>query len=165
LLDGTGQPELWNYDVETDTWTLIDRVTGPAWHAGLAYDASVDRIVAYSPPETWLYDRTGAWSRAGAETPVVEPNWAVPTITYDESAERTLVMGSSGWAAYDATADRWETIFDTAPSEGLPGSSVYDPVNRRLVGFGWEGDVVAFDLKTREWTILLEPSGGQAAPP
>ena len=89
-------------------------MTGPAWHAVLAYDASVDRIVAYvdgPEPETWLFDiRTGTWSRAEAETPVVEPNWAVPTITYDESAERTVVTGSAGMAAYDATADRWEVL-------------------------------------------------------
>jgi len=167
LLDGTGQPELWTYDVETDTWTLVDRVTGPAWHAGLAYDASVDRVVAYSPPETWLFDiRTGTWSRAGAETPVVEPNWAVPTITYDESAERTVVTGSAGVAAYDAAADRWEVL--ARPGEPYSNPSVYDPVNGRLVGIGWEGDVVAFDLVTREWTILLEASTGQratAAPP
>jgi hypothetical protein len=163
FVEDTGQPEQWTYDVETDTWTLIDRVIGPAWHAGLAYDASVDRIVAYSPPETWLFDiRTGTWSRAGAETPVVEPNWAVPTITYDESAERTVVTGSAGVAAYDAAADRWEVL--ARPREPHPNPTVYDPVNGRLVGFGWEGDVVAFDARTREWTVLLEPSEGQAAP-
>jgi hypothetical protein len=32
---------------------------------------------------------------------------------------------------------------------------VYDPVNRRLVGLGWGGTVVAFDLAIREWTVLL----------
>jgi hypothetical protein len=163
LLDGTGQPERWTYDVETDTWTLIDRANGPVWHAVLTYDASVDRIVAYSPPETWLFDiRTGTWSRSGSETPVVEPNWAVPTITYDESAERTVVTGSAGMAAYDAAADRWEVL--AQPGELYPNPTVYDPVNGRLVGFGWEGDVVAFDLETREWTVLLEASAGQPAP-
>ena len=168
LLGGTGQPELWTYDVETDTWTLIDRMSGPAWHAVLAYDASVDRIVAYSPmgdlpPETWLFDvRTGTLSQAGGETPVVEPNWAVPTITYDESAERTVVTGSAGMAAYDAAEDRWEVL--VGPSESYPNPTVFDPVNGRLVGFGWEGDVVAFDLVTREGTVLLEPVDGQPAP-
>ncbi len=46
---------------------------------------------------------------------------------------------------------------------------VYDPVNERLVGLRLggpvvEGDVVAFDTRTREWTVLLEPSAGQPLP-
>jgi hypothetical protein len=40
---------------------------------------------------------------------------------------------------------------------------VYDPVNRQLVG--WQprymhrDDLFAFDLVTREWTVLLAASG------
>jgi hypothetical protein len=41
--------------------------------------------------------------------------------------------------------------------------TVYDSVNGRLVGFGWEGDVVAFDLQTREWTVVVGPREGQPA--
>jgi len=77
-----------------------------------------------------------------------------------------VVTGSAGVAAYDAAADRWEVL--ARPGEPYSNPSVYDPVNGRLVGIGWEGDVVAFDLVTREWTILLEASTGQratAAPP
>jgi hypothetical protein len=65
-------------------------------------------------------------------------------------------------AAYDATADRWEVL--ARPAELQANPSVYDPVNGRLVGFGREGDVVAFDLVAREWTVLLEPGDGQPAP-
>jgi hypothetical protein len=41
---------------------------------------------------------------------------------------------------------------------------VYEPVNRRLVRLGRgvvvdQGGVVAFNLETREWTVLLEPDG------
>ena len=165
LLDGTaaGAVDLRRRDRHVDP----DRrgKARPATGCGLAYDASVDRIVAYSPmgdlpPETWLFDiRTGTWSRAGAETPA---SWSrtgrCPPVTYDESAERTVVTGSAGMAAYDATADRWEVL--AQPGEPYANPTVYDPVNRRLVGLGWEGDVTAFDLKTREWTVLLEPSPG-----
>ena len=52
----------------------------------------------------------------------------------------------------------------------LPDPMVYDPVNggssapdrdRDVIG---SADVVAFDLVTREWTVLLEPSRGQPTP-
>jgi hypothetical protein len=80
---------------------------------------------------------------------------------YDEAAERTVVAGAFQWGAYDATADRWEILFDIDPGEGgLPKPAVYDPTNRRLIvfggGIGVSGDLVAFDLVTREWTVLLE---------
>jgi len=53
---------------------------------------------------------------------------------------------------------------------------VYDPVNGRLVGreeFAedgaagreiWADDVIALDLTTREWIVLLEPAAAQPAP-
>ena len=89
---------------------------------------------------------------------------APPAIAYDEAAQRTVVFGD-GLAAYDATADRWEVLIDPAdrdPSDWLPSSMVYDPVNRRLVGLGRgvvadQGGVVAFDLATRERLVLLGP--------
>ena len=89
-----------------------------------------------------------------------------PAIVYDEAAERTVVNGGWRLAAYDATADRWEVLVELSldhPAEKLPLPMVYDPVNRRLVGLGGgaiveQGGVVAFDLVTRQWTVLLEPS-------
>ena len=151
---------LWEYDVETDTWTPIRLAYGPGGYGPFAHDASVDRMVVYAEEpagaETWLLDmRTATWSQSTAGTPVVEPSWAGPAIAYDESAERTLVMGSAGMAAYDAVADRWE--FVAGPGDWYRGTTVYDPVNGRLVGFG-AGAVVAFDLVTREWTVLLGPT-------
>ena len=159
----------WSYDVDSDVWTSMDRTNG---RGGLcAYDASVDRIIDYeadeSPAELWLFDlRAGTWSKSRAETPVItNRNWSGPytTIVYDEAAERTVVAADNGWGAYDATADRWETIFDPEPGEGMgPRPMLYDPVNERLIVRGGEpepgvsGDLLAFDLATREWTVLLE---------
>jgi hypothetical protein len=167
LVVAADNDELWNYDVESDTWTPIHQANGPAdWgmHA-YAYDASVDRIIVYTfggdeglEPETWLLDlRTGRWSRPAAETPDVSRGmWAWPSIAYDEAAERTVAI-SDRLAAYDATGDRWEILTEAGPSvEWWPSDMlVYDPVNRRLVGLGWGGTVVAFDLAIREWTVLL----------
>jgi hypothetical protein len=168
-------PNLRAYDVESDTWTPIHELSGP-WGNG-AYNASVDRVIVYGGgdlgPETWLVDlHTWRWSKSGAETPTIMAGWegmGAPNLVYDEAAERTVAIG---WQveAYDAIAERWEVVF--GGSGGRPDwvsdSVVYDPVNRRLVGWYQGGDladrggVVALDLTTRRWTVLLEP--GTATP-
>ena len=174
------------YDVETDTWTPIHEVS-PATdtlpgHGALAHDASVDRIVSYTGPETWLLNpRTGTWSRSSAETPRIPAGWdSLPTtaIFYDEAARRTVAVGGDRIAAYDVSADRWEILVE-GYSDGRRAwtwdSVAYDPINRRLVGLvppSEDGDgvvvdevgVEAFDPVTREWTVLLEPGTGQATP-
>jgi hypothetical protein len=82
---------------------------------------------------------------------------------YDEAAERTVVFMRSPLTAYDASADRWVILAGPEKLwEGAPGVEVYDAVNRRLVG--WGTGVVAFDLTTREWTVLPVASGGRPAP-
>ena len=101
---------------------------------------------------------------------------ARPGIAYDEAAERTVMLGQGHWAAYDATADRWEILYVGPPEDPRVGTRpecrqcprmVYDPVNERLVVYGgadgrreWvdPDDVLAFDTRTREWTVLLEAS-------
>ena len=155
--------ELWNHDVETDTWTPIHQANGSDGFGVFAYDASVDRIIAYTRAQTWLFDiRTGTWSRSGVVTPEIIFDVAAPNIVYDETAERTVVFGNGRLATYDATADRWEILAEPGESyEAYNNQMVCDPVNGRLVGFVWgtvvQGDVIAFDLKTREWTVLLGP--------
>jgi hypothetical protein len=169
-----GEP--WSYDVETDTWTPIHQANwsaeGPFAEGPFAYDTSVDRIVAFRG-ERRLFDvRTGVWATAAAETPVVIAGYGMspPEIAYDEAAERTVFIGNWRLAAYDASADRWEIVTDlTGDSGGVPLPMVYDSVNRRLVGWGrgWmvgQGGMVAVDLLTREWTVLLEASDGQPTP-
>jgi hypothetical protein len=171
--------ELWSYDVDTDSWTLIPQVNAPS-HGVFAYDASVDRIIAYTRAATWLFDiRTGTWSRSGAVPPEIISGMAAPNIVYDEEAERTVVFGNGQLATYDATADRWEILIDrddrpweVPPWEELPLCMVHDRVNGRLVGCGYpEDDVVhqadviqAFDVATRRWTLLLGSGEVQPAP-
>jgi hypothetical protein len=181
IVGGDRVEELWDYDVDTDTWTPM-RQTVPLRDAPgfseYVYDASVDRIVEYAggiesaggiASQTWLIDlRTGTWSRSAAETPVVEMGWwAVPTVVYDEAAARTVVAGDFQWGAYDAAADEWEILVEAGPGEDpLPKPLLYDPVNERLIvadgggGIGVEGDLLAYDLVTREWIVLLEPGPG-----
>ena len=165
----TTPQELWTYRVETGTWTPMHQAGKLDPSAPVTYDASVDRIIAYGGRTVRLFDiRTGAWSRSQAVMPGISGSgiWgAPPGFAYDEAAQRTVVFGD-GLAAYDATVDRWEVLIDPAdrdPSDWLPSSMAYDPVNRRLVGLGRgvvadQGGVVAFDLATREWLVLLGPS-------
>jgi hypothetical protein len=161
--------ELWSYDVETDTWALISAAPWTAGKASLAYDASVDRIVAYADSrDMWLFDiRTGTWSKSGADTPEVVciMGWPNPGVVYDEVAERTVVSCNISVAyhatadrweslAYDATADRWESLANDAGP-----FAVYDALNERFIGLGEDRDsVLAFDLATRERIVLLEPA-------
>jgi hypothetical protein len=180
--------ELWSYEVETDTWTPISQANRPAVELfAFAYDASVDRLVAYSPAGertggagTWLFDlRTGTWSGTRALTPEFNYGWIGPpgpAIAYDEAAERTVMAGQGRSVAYDAAADRWETLFETPSEDQLAACEdrpecrmgrlmVYDPVNERLVAYGgevyntctWEavGDMSAFDMATRSWTLVV----------
>lgn len=158
--DNTRDLELWSYEVETDTWTPIRQANRLAIEPRkYAYDASVDRLVAYSnagdwllEPRTWLFDlRTGTWSGTGAITPQFSFGWIgppPPAIAYNEAAERTVMAGQGcRVVAYDATADRWETPY-IAPSEYSRArvapapecrdgrQMVYDPVNERLVAYG-----------------------------
>ena len=204
--DDTLGLELWSYEVETDTWTPLRQADtlgiGPHYEF-FAYDASVDRLVAYANAwwhwdgdwhfgaTTWLFDlRTGTWSGTGAVTPseFSAGMWGwVPGIAYDEAAERTVMLGQGHSAAYDAIGDRWETLYEGSASEDQLAACgtrpecrqmpqlVYDPVNERLVVYGgfiptaagevWPDGMSAFDTRTREWTLLLEASGGQATPP
>ena len=172
----TSPRELWTYGVETGTWTSMHQAGELDLGAKVTYDASVDRIIAdWTTDAMRLFDiRTGTWSRSRAVMPGIFGSgmWgARPAIAYDEAAQRTVVFGD-GLAAYDATADRWEVLIDPAdrdPSDWLPSSMVYDPVNRRLVGLGRgvvvdQGGVVAFDLVTHEWLVLLEPGEAQPTP-
>jgi hypothetical protein len=183
------RPELWSYDVATDTWTpILQDGPAPAWERGVsvAYDASADRLIAYgvdqSPDagnEAWLFDlRSGAWSRAGADTPNIRNYWGFnrypPEMVYDEAEARTVVNGNEGLAAYDATADHWDYLNGGDDGQasvefgfGLPSGwsmDTYDPVNGRLVGLGGGNGVWAFDPATRQWTVLLEGRDAGAAP-
>ena len=146
------------------------------------------RPAAANRARTWLFDlRTGTWSGTAAVTP---PDFnagvwgAEPGIAYDEAAERTVMLGQGHSAAYDATADRWETLYVGTPLDsqrvwpppGMPPDARHglrpgERAARRLRGLPPDGgtgvapdDILAFDTRTREWTVLLEASRAQPAP-
>jgi hypothetical protein len=177
-------PRLWTYDVEIDTWTSISQAEAPSLgsnpdHGMLAYDGSVDRVIAYNGLSygTRLLDlRTGTWSRSAAVTPVVNTGYFATggEIAYDEAGEQTVVFSDGLVIAYHARSDRWEILdgqswssgeTPTGPTARLGHWMVYDSSNARLVVYGayradtgWvrRDDLLAFDPDAREWTVLLE---------
>jgi hypothetical protein len=173
-------------DQDQDVWPDPEHNLQPL----LAYDGSVDRLVSYYRGEVRLFDLlTGTWSPPGTTSPPFGYGGGYYSlggeIAYDEAAQRTVLFNMGSVIAYDAAADRWATLYGPA-SDGCGirpecrnlHSMVYDPVNERLVVYGghvhtgavdpgWWGpsdDVLAFDTKTREWTVLLEASEGQQQP-
>jgi hypothetical protein len=130
--------------------------------------------------------RTGTWSAPGAEsppftyaTPMMNPFSFGGEIAYDEAARRTVLFSSGAAIAYDAAVDRWQTLCGGSIACAIPPECrtsphmVYDPVHERLVvyggvfctgdywyrvfvGYGAPDEVLAFDTRTREWTVLVE---------
>jgi hypothetical protein len=189
---------IWAYDVSSDTWTPVGTLAAlggfPWGNPGddlLAYDPSLERVVAtvVGGSETRLFDmRTGGVADVRAAAPWAgRCGWmsarycygreAGAAIAYDERAKRVVVLVGGHVFAYNAAADRWDTLFEpagTGPGElaRVGHSMVYDPVNGRLVvlagDFAGDGDpvdaVLAFDTTTREWTVLLESGTGRPTP-
>lgn len=181
---------IWTYGVAADAWAQVGALEvlgGYGWNTPgdlLAYDANLERVVATvvgDRERTRLLDmRTGIVDDVRAAAPWASQcgffvsmycygEIAGAAIAYDERAERTVVRVGANLFAYDAAADRWDTLYESgaAPS-GLARESwsmAFDPVNGRLVvPGGAQGTVLAFDATTREWTVLLEPSKAQPAP-
>jgi hypothetical protein len=167
LVVALGGSELRTYDVETDTWVTVRPVSQlPGGSSSdrlvLAYDASVDRFVAFADTISgateqpsggaWLFDRhTGGWARSLAKVPEIGFGYGPSSgvIAYDEATERTVVYCGRRMVAYHAARDGWEIFWsdgDPVQPEGIATGStirfyhtmVYDPINQRLVVYGGE---------------------------
>jgi len=197
---------IWTYDVASDAWARVGALEvqgGFGWNTPgdlLAYDAHLDRVVATvigttdgGGPRTRFFDmHTGSVVDAWVPAPWAGAcGWFVTmycyggiagaAIAYDEHAERTVVLIGGNVFAYDAAADRWDTLYGSGAADASDAvasvnaaagalareswSMVSDPLNGRLVVPGGAGGaVLAFDATTREWTVLLEPSTVQPTP-
>lgn len=184
-----GGPSLWSYDAVADSWQELTQLgdVPPLMGAELlAYDTSVDRLEMYGAQGnsrwTFEFDFTSlAWSRLGIDTVGVELTYGDLgrfEVAFDEAHARTLVFSRGRAIAYDATAHRWEVVFESFmesdpplrpndPTHRQAVSLVYDPVNQRVVAVGgirrsadtWfvADDLIAFDLTARTWLELLAP--------
>jgi hypothetical protein len=193
---------IWAYDVAADKWTVVGALEvlgGFGWNTPgndlLAYDANLDRVVATvtDGERTRLFDmHTGSVVDVDAVAPWAGACvWFVQmycydgvagaAIAYDDHAQRTAVLIGGNMFAFDASADRWDTLYgpgapdssDAVASANAAASAlareswslVSDPVNGRLIVLGGTGGAaLAFDATTREWAVLLEPSKVQPTP-
>lgn len=163
-----GQRRMWSLDLVAGDWQPVEQATlleaGPyPLHELLAYDRSVDRLVAFDLGKTAVFDfETGTWITSPTKSPVVGYAGYLSNggqIVYDEAAERSIVVGIDGLVvAYDAGTDTWDTLFGMpsgawATDGGIVGSAiagrcapgiclrhdfrlVYDPLNERIVVVG-----------------------------
>jgi hypothetical protein len=166
---------IWAYDVASDTWTQVgtlEALGGFPWGSPgndlLAYDASIDRVVATlvmgdGGVRTRLVDlRTGSVVHARAVAPwegrcgyLAQPIcYDGPTgtaIAYDERSERTVVLIGGRLFAYDPFADRWDTLF----GPGDPGTSGPQPSWDPAIGaLAVEGRSMVYDPVNRRLVVL-----------
>lgn len=180
FLDG----QLWTYDARSDSWATRAATGGAgsrqdADHLLMAYDRSVDRIVANTHTLTQLFDpATASWSDGAPGAGINTGYFASGgEIAYHEADGRTVIFSDRDVLAYDAIHDEWERLHGsglpgdgTGPAARLYHAMVYDSWNERLVvlggdwrtSTGWQtgNDVITFDLTTRAWTQLLGPAAG-----
>lgn len=159
--------DTWTYDVDTDTWTLMDPMPRPPplGYYEAAYDAGSDRVIVfggYGPEarsdETWAYDLDAdAWTRmAPADSPSARTYHAM---TYDPVRDQVLMFGgvldpdeaplNDTWA-YDVDADGW-TRLDPPSSPSSRGwhDMAYLPGAGRVVLFG--GGLSRSDYTDETW--------------
>jgi hypothetical protein len=157
----------------------------------IGYDPRINRLVVLVRParpggpstprpadETWTFDPgSGTWrAEAWASTPAVGYLGASGgPAAYDEVSGLTLFPDDAKLRAYDAPQRTWRSEPFWAGSSELAvswcarsfDSSVYDPLNRRIVCLGgavYRGDgpedtsgVSALSTATGQWRWLLEP--------
>jgi len=175
------------FDTSLGIWTELseDGDVPPDFTGQLAaFDESVDHIVLYLidnqlGARTYEFDRRSlTWARPDTLSPVLMFGYGDLTghqVAYDAANARTVIFSNGRVAAYDAANHVWELVFEKAcgsASDWLCDTThamTYDPVNERVVvvrGPRWTeagdvtgGDVLAFDLATRTWLLLLAPTG------
>ena len=113
--------EVWAYDFNTDTWTLVDPGIEPSAIGALTYDSASDCVIAFGgseelaetnlSQETWLYDfNTNTWTQMlPSNSP---PARARPYLAYDSESDVTILFGGKGANGFEtAMGDTWVYYF------------------------------------------------------
>ncbi len=178
--------ELWAYDVETNTWTLVGPIPQEAYDFGLGaeeidllgHSESIDRLIlttgTFAASATVLVDpRSGRITRVDVETPLVffrSPVGAFGTAA--DTVFATMASRESAVCGFSTDARTWTNCFEV-PESGPPqpyplfAAMVGDTINERLVLINrvfevgatlGVDDIWAVDPATGTWTELLAPS-------
>ena len=177
--------DLWSYNVEANRWTRFGTpgpINGDGYADLMTYDTAQRRLVlVLLPYHSWTFQPTsGLWSEQAAP-PQLNTGWGPSggELTYDQSAQRTVLFSFGVLATYDATKDRWanvplpgsllNSLTKTGPLARLGHTMVYDSVNERIVILGTTvltsaenrytepqgDDVWVYKVASNTWTELV----------
>jgi N-acetylneuraminic acid mutarotase len=183
ILFGGGTEEVeyndtWTYDPVTNIWTELDPV-GPVppvrrYHA-MVYDPACRRVILFGGVsgleplgDTWAYDPVvNTWTELHPVGEVPSPR-AFHSLVFDPTGGKVLLFEGGDqngdmndvWA-YDPANNIWEEL---DPAGDMPTgrgglSSLWDPVDDRIILFGGRGaeffnDLWAYDYTENTWTSL-----------
>lgn len=179
---GTYSNETWEYDYNSDTWTILTPGPSPSPRAGhaMVYDAASDRVVLFGGKaggilndETWAYDfESQAWTQMN---PLARPGPRERhRMAYVDSTDRIVLFGGSAGSltnetwTYDVDTDVWLIKNpETAPSGRHGHGMDYDVESDRVILFsgddgGENTDTWSYNPGGNTWTgmsPLNAPSG------
>ncbi len=174
LFGGTGpSDETWELNPATMAWTLKTPSPHPSARQrhDMVYDSDRSKVILFGGwpynDELWEYDTAaGTWSQISASGPVGRSGHEM---VYDHHRHKVYMFGGypnfedvldDTWQ-YDPSSGSW-SMFNPSTKPGARGghAMVYDPVRRRAVLFGGDGeegaldDTWEFDPVSGEWSQI-----------
>jgi N-acetylneuraminic acid mutarotase len=133
--------KVWAYDYDTDTWTSLERTSGPelrfAYHR-MVYHPNSDRIIMFGGlqltgeftgpliDQTWSYDfNTNTWTEL---TPVTSPTArSHHGMACNSSADKIILFGGEVGSAYSDQLSNETWIFDAVTNEWTESTNFEPP--------------------------------------
>jgi len=172
--------DVWQFDFDTNTWSLFSPVTGGPpqirYGVGTTFDPEAGELVTFAGftnlgrfDDVWRFNPTSStWTDV---SPGVGPEMrCLHAACYDSEKHRMIMYGGQRngplddiWAL-DLDTDTWTNLTPVnRPTGRFHAAFVYDELNNRGTVFGGQGvasnnEAWVFDLWTNKWT-LLAPTG------
>lgn len=164
------EPDTWTYDFDSDTWKAMNPPQQPRArvHAGLCYDASIEKILLWGgwcegdqDSSVWLYDlEKNEWmEKASQNPPNVLDHFAM---AYDGVEERIVVYGGSRQMNMTGTDEMWAYSSNTNIWNKIENMNSAGPLSRmpivphqktgELLLFGGQLDSRQFAFSDATWS-------------